>query len=126
MVQERIGRRRLVVGAHYGTRDFIVQRMTALIMAIYTLILVFYTVFVPDLNFESWRAVFVFKVGVLPVGQTLATVVFVSIAWHAWVGVRDIWMDYARSDGLRMILQTLTAMWLVAAIVFFAQILWSL
>lgn len=126
MAQERIGRHRLVVGAHYGTRDFIVQRMTALIMAIYTLILVFYTVFVPDLDFESWRAVFVFKVGVLPVGQTLATVVFVSIAWHAWVGVRDIWMDYARSDGLRMILQTLTAMWLVAAIVFFAQILWSL
>lgn len=126
MAQERIGRHRLVVGAHYGTRDFIVQRMTALIMAIYTLILVFYTVFVPDLNFESWRAVFLFKVGVLPVGQTLATVVFVSIAWHAWVGVRDIWMDYARSDGLRMILQTLTAMWLVGAIVFFAQILWSL
>lgn len=126
MAQERIGRRRLVVGAHYGTRDFIVQRMTAVIMAIYTLILVVYAVFVPDLNFESWRALFVFKIGVLPVGQTLATVVFVSIAWHAWVGVRDIWMDYARSDGLRIILQTLTAMWLVATIVFFAQILWSL
>lgn len=126
MAQERIGRRRLVVGAHYGTRDFIVQRMTAVIMAIYTLVLVIYAVFVPDLNFESWRALFIFKVGVLPVGQTLATVVFVSIVWHAWVGVRDIWMDYARSDGLRMILQTLTAMWLVAAIVFFAQILWSL
>lgn len=126
MAHERIGRRRLVVGAHYGTRDFIVQRMTAIIMAIYTLALVIYAVFVPELNFESWRALFIFKIGVLPVGQMLATVVFVSLAWHAWVGVRDIWMDYARSDGLRMILQTLSAMWLVGAIVFFAQILWSL
>ncbi|MBV6273815.1 succinate dehydrogenase, hydrophobic membrane anchor protein [Alcaligenaceae bacterium CGII-47] len=126
MAHERIGRHRLVVGAHYGTRDFIVQRMTAVIMAVYTLVLVFYTVFGSSLDFESWRAFFIFKVGVLPVGQLLATVVFISIAWHAWVGVRDIWMDYARSDGLRMILQALTVMWLAAAVVFFAQILWSL
>lgn len=126
MAQERIGRHRLVVGAHYGTRDFIVQRATAVIMAVYTLVLVFYTVFVPDLNFETWRHVFLFTVGTLPVGQLLATVVFVSLAWHAWVGVRDIWMDYARSDGLRLILQVLTLMWLVAAVVFFAKILWSL
>ncbi len=124
--QERIGRRRLVVGAHYGTRDFIVQRMTAVIMAVYTLALVLYAIFVPSLDFESWRAFFSFTVGVLPLGQLLATVAFLSLAWHAWVGVRDIWMDYAPSDGLRLFLQVLTIMWLVAAVVFFAQILWSL
>lgn len=126
MAQERIGRHRLVVGAHYGTLDFIVQRATAVIMAVYTLALVFYAVFVPDLNFDSWRRVFLFTLGTLPVGQLLATVVFVSLAWHAWVGVRDIWMDYARSDGLRLVLQVLTLLWLVAAVVFFAKILWSL
>lgn len=126
MAQERIGRHRLVVGAHYGTLDFIVQRATAVIMAVYTLALVLYAVFVPDLNFDSWRHVFLFSLGTLPVGQLLATVVFVSLAWHAWVGVRDIWMDYARSDGLRLVLQVLTLLWLVAAVVFFAKILWSL
>ena len=124
--QERIGRRRLVVGAHYGTRDFIVQRATAVIMAVYTLALVLYAVFVPSLDFESWRAFFSFTVGALPLGQLLATVAFLSLAWHAWVGVRDIWMDYARNDGLRLFLEVLTIMWLVAAVVFFAQILWSL
>ncbi|HUH39733.1 MAG TPA: succinate dehydrogenase, hydrophobic membrane anchor protein [Castellaniella sp.] len=126
MAQERIGRRRLVVGAHYGTRDFIVQRMTAIIMAFYTLALVLYAVFVPHLDFESWRVFFSFTVAALPLGQLLATVAFLSLAWHAWVGMRDIWMDYAHSDGLRLILQVLTIMWLVAAVVFFAQILWSL
>lgn len=126
MTQERIGRHRLVVGAHYGTRDFIVQRATAVIMAVYTLVVVLYAVFASNLDFESWRRLFTFTVGVLPVGQLLATVAFVSLAWHAWVGVRDIWMDYARSDGLRLVLQVLTLMWLVASVIFFAQILWSL
>lgn len=126
MVKERIGRKRLVVGAHYGTRDFIVQRATAVIMAIYTLVLVLYAVFVPSLDFESWRAFFSFTIGTLPVGQLLAVLAFLSLAWHAWIGVRDIWMDYVRADGLRLFLQVLTILWLVAAVVFFAQILWSL
>ncbi|MFT0531278.1 succinate dehydrogenase, hydrophobic membrane anchor protein [Castellaniella hirudinis] len=126
MTHERIGRKRLVVGAHYGTRDFIVQRMTAVIMAVYTLVLVFYAVFVPSLDFESWRAFFIFTVGALPVGQMLATLAFLSLIWHAWVGVRDIWMDYAHSDGLRLALQVLTALWLVASAAFFVKILWSL
>lgn len=126
MAHERIGRKRLVVGAHYGTRDFIVQRMTALLMAIYTLVLVLYAVFVPSLDYESWRAFFTFTVGTVPLGQLLASLAFFSLAWHAWVGVRDIWMDYAKPDGLRLILEVLTALWLVAAVVFFVQILWSL
>ncbi|MGB6241875.1 MAG: succinate dehydrogenase, hydrophobic membrane anchor protein [Castellaniella sp.] len=123
---ELIGRKRLVVGAHYGTRDFIAQRATAVIMAAYTLALVLYAVFVPSLDFESWRAFFAFTVGTLPVGQLLAFLAFVSLAWHAWIGVRDIWMDYVRAAGLRLFLQVLTLLWLVAAVVFFAQILWSL
>ncbi|WP_323017219.1 succinate dehydrogenase, hydrophobic membrane anchor protein [Castellaniella sp.] len=126
MTQERIGRKRLVVGAHYGTRDFIAQRATAVIMAVYTLALVLYAIFVPSLNFESWRAFFSFTIGTLPVGQLLAVLAFLSLSWHAWIGVRDIWMDYVRSAGLRLFLQVLTILWLVAAVVFFAQILWSL
>ena len=126
MAEQRIGRKRLVVGAHYGTRDFIVQRVTAVIMAFYTLALVLYAVFVPSLDFESWRIFFAFTVGTLPVGQLLATLAFLSLAWHAWIGVRDIWMDYIRSAGLRLFLQALTILWLVGAVVFFAKILWSL
>lgn len=126
MGNERIGRKRLVVGAHYGTRDFIAQRMTALIMAIYTLVLVLYAVFVPSLDYDSWRVFFTFTVGTLPLGQLLASLAFLSLAWHAWIGVRDIWMDYAKPDGLRLILEVLTALWLVAAVIFFVKILWSL
>jgi succinate dehydrogenase / fumarate reductase membrane anchor subunit len=124
--QGRLGTHRLVVGAHYGTIDFIVQRVTAVIMAVYTLVLFFGIIFTSDMNFESWRGLFAFTVGAIPVGQLLATLAFLSLAWHAWIGVRDIWMDYVRPAGLRLFLQALTILWLVGAIVFFAKILWSL
>ena len=124
--QQRLGTKRLVVGAHYGTLDFIVQRVTAVIMAIYTLILFFGFLFSSDMNFEAWRQLFTFQVGVLPVGQLLATLAFFSVAWHAWIGVRDIWMDYVTPAGLRLLLQTLTVLWLVGSIVYFAKVLWSL
>src|SRR5690606_988666 len=125
MAQERLGTQRLVVGAHYGTIDFIAQRVTAIIMAVYTLVLFFGVIFTSDMNFESWRGLFTFTVGALPVGQLLATLAFLSLAWHAWIGVRDIWMDYVRSAGLRLLLQVLTLLWLVGAVVYFAKILWS-
>ncbi|HEY9279790.1 MAG TPA: succinate dehydrogenase, hydrophobic membrane anchor protein [Eoetvoesiella sp.] len=124
--QERIGTKRLVVGAHYGTMDFIVQRCTAIIMAVYTLVLFFGIIFTSEMNFESWRFLFTFHWGALPVGQLLATLAFLSLAWHAWIGIRDIWMDYVTSAGLRLFLQVLTILWLVGSVVYFAKILWSL
>ena len=124
--QERIGTKRLVVGAHYGTLDFIVQRCTAIIMATYTIILLLGILFTSSMNYEGWRNLFTFHWGVLPVGQLLATLAFFSLAWHAWIGVRDIWMDYVRSAGLRLFLQVLTVLWLVGSIVYFAKVLWSL
>ncbi|MGB6103448.1 MAG: succinate dehydrogenase, hydrophobic membrane anchor protein [Pusillimonas sp.] len=126
MAQERIGVHRLVVGAHYGTLDFIAQRVTAVIMAVYTLVLLAGILFTPELNFEGWRGLFTFTCLSLPVGQLLATLAFLSLAWHAWIGVRDIWMDYVRSAGLRLFLQVLTILWLVGAVIYFAKILWSL
>lgn len=122
--QERIGRKRLVVGAHYGTFDFIVQRVTAYYMAIYTVVL-FLGYLVTPAGYEGWRALFTFSVGSLPLGQFLATAGFVAVCWHAWVGVRDIWMDYVRHAGARMALYAVTVLWLVGSLVYFLQILWS-
>ena len=126
MAQERIGTQRLVVGAHYGTIDFIAQRVTAVIMAVYTLVLLGGILFTSALDFEGWRNLFTFTCLSLPVGQLLATLAFLSLAWHAWIGVRDIWMDYVRLAGLRLFLQVLTILWLVGAVIYFAKILWSL
>jgi len=50
----------------------------------------------------------------------------VALAWHAWIGVRDIWMDYVKPVGVRLALQVLTLLWLLGSVVYFAHILWSL
>lgn len=126
MAQQSLGHKRLVVGAHYGTIDFIAQRVTAIIMAIYTVVLLVGFLFMGELNYENWRNLFAFTCLGMPVGQMLATVAFLSVAWHAWIGVRDIWMDYVRAPGLRLFLQVLTLLWLAGTVAFFAKILWSL
>lgn len=125
--EERIGTKRLVVGAHYGTFDFIVQRVTAVIMVIYTLVFLLGVLFTSEMNYEGWVNLFNYKLfNAIPLGQALSSLFFISLAWHAWVGVRDIWMDYIKPTGLRLALQTLTVLWLVGSIIYFLQIIWSL
>ncbi|RXN83650.1 succinate dehydrogenase, hydrophobic membrane anchor protein [Achromobacter aloeverae] len=116
----------LVVGAHYGTMDFLAQRLTAIIMAVYTLVLFIGVLVMPGFTYESWKALFTFHVYALPLGQLLVTLAFLSLAYHAWIGVRDIWMDYVRPVGVRLLLQVLTVLWLVGSVVYFAQIIWRL
>ena len=121
---QQIGTKRVVVGAHYGTFDFIVQRVTAVILAVYTIILLIGFLSMSGVTYDGWLNLFTFTVGMFPMGQVLATLAFISICWHAWIGVRDIWMDYVKPIGVRMLLQVLTILWLVGTLAYFVHILW--
>jgi len=48
-----------------------------------------------------------------------------SLFWHAWIGVRDIYMDYIKSTALRLGLQVITILVLIGYAVWMIQILWS-
>lgn len=122
---EKIGQRRVVVGAHYGTAEFIIQRVTAIILAVYTLILLIGILTMSGFTYEGWRNLFTFDVVGMPVGQVLATLAFLSLAWHAWIGVRDIWMDYVKPVGIRLTLFVLTILWLAGAAIYFITIVWG-
>ena len=55
----------------------------------------------------------------------VATLLFAfSLAWHAWVGVRDILMDYIKPDGPRLALQVLTLLLLATYVGWTVQVLW--
>jgi succinate dehydrogenase / fumarate reductase membrane anchor subunit len=111
--------KRIVVGAHYGTRDWLAQRVTAVIMAVYSLILAVVVMSGFPLNYGVWKDLF--SRGWMRV----ATLLFVvSLAWHAWVGVRDILMDYIKHDGLRLTTQVLTLLLLGAYVAWSIQVLW--
>lgn len=115
----RIGSKRLVVGAHYGLRDWLAQRVTATIMAVYTVILLVLFFGAHDFSYEGWASIFAAQ------WMKLATfVMLLSLFYHAWVGVRDIWMDYVKPVGVRLLLQSLTIVWMLACAGYAAQILW--
>jgi succinate dehydrogenase / fumarate reductase membrane anchor subunit len=111
---------RIVVGAHYGLRDWLAQRLTAVVMALYTLLMLV-AVPIGAGSYEAWR-------GLMSHGLIrFATFVFIlSLCYHAWVGVRDIWMDYVKSTALRLTLHVLTILFLVGNAGWATQIIWRL
>jgi succinate dehydrogenase / fumarate reductase membrane anchor subunit len=50
---------------------------------------------------------------------------FLALLYHAWVGVRDIIMDYVKPTGIRLALQTLVGTALVFYLVWSVSILWG-
>ena len=55
----------------------------------------------------------------------VATLLFAaSLAWHAWVGVRDILMDYIKPAGMRLTLEVLVLLTIAAYVGWTIQILW--
>jgi succinate dehydrogenase / fumarate reductase membrane anchor subunit len=110
----------MVVDAHYGLRDWLVQRITAVVMAAYTVLLLIMLLAMPTHNFATWRALF------SPQWMKFATLLFVAaLLWHAWVGVRSILMDYIKSDGGRLWLYVIVFAALVVYGAWAVQILWS-
>ncbi len=123
-LNEKIGTKRLVVGAHYGTFEYLAQRVTAIIMAVYTLVLLIGILTMSGFTYQGWHNLFTFTVVMMPIGQILASLTMISLAWHAWIGVRDIWMDYVGNVGVRLFLMVMTLLWLVGSVVYFINILW--
>ncbi|MDP4591215.1 MAG: succinate dehydrogenase, hydrophobic membrane anchor protein [Burkholderiaceae bacterium] len=123
--QEKIGQNRLVVGAHYGTAQYIIQRVTAIILVVYTLVLLIGILSMSGFTYEGWRNLFTFQVMLMPVGQVLASLAFISLAWHAYIGIRDIWMDYVKPVGIRLGLYVLSILWLAGAAIYFIVIVWG-
>lgn len=103
------GSKRTVVGAHYGIRDWMVQRVTGVLMALFTIVLLAKLIFsTGSVGYDLWAGIFA------PQWMKFLTfAVIVSLAWHVWVGVRDIWMDYVKPVGLRLVLNVFTLVWLV-------------
>jgi succinate dehydrogenase / fumarate reductase membrane anchor subunit len=118
--KNNIGPRRLVVGAHYGVKDWLAQRVTAIVMAVFTVVLLVSFLTGQNFTYEGWAGLFArqwFKL--------FALVTFLGLFYHAWVGIRDIWMDYVKNAGVRLILMLATIFWLVACAAWTVQILWS-
>ena len=96
--------KRIVVGAHYGLKDWLAQRITAVVMAIYAILVAFGALRHGPFDYDAWRAF------AAQGWMRFATFVFViALGYHAWVGMRDIVMDYVKSTGIRLTLHAVVA-----------------
>lgn len=115
------GSKRTVVGAHYGLRDWISQRATAVLMALFSLTLVIQLLLPGELGYDRWAGIFAREWM-----KIFTFVVIVSLLLHVWVGVRDVLMDYVQPVALKLVLQVATIVWLVGCGGWAIQVLWRL
>jgi succinate dehydrogenase / fumarate reductase membrane anchor subunit len=112
--------RREAVGAHYGFKDWLLQRLTAVLMTAYTLLLLGIVLWHGGIDYPLWRALFANG------AFLLASFLFmVALLYHAWIGVRDIYMDYVKPVALRLALQSISVAVLIAYLGWTIQILWG-
>jgi succinate dehydrogenase / fumarate reductase, membrane anchor subunit len=120
-MSQNYGTKRIVTGAHYGLRDWLAQRVTAVLMALFTVVLLAQVIFGEPLSYYKWAGIFSHQWM-----KTLTFVVIIALLYHAWVGVRDIWMDYIKPVGVRLALQVFSIVWLVGCAGWAIQVLWRL
>jgi len=108
------------VGAHYGLGDWLLQRLTAVVMALFTVVMFLALVTEAPHGYAAWKAMFS---GTL---VRLSTMLFLaSLLYHAWVGMRDILMDYLKATSVRLTAQSVVGFMLVFYLIWAASILWG-
>ncbi|MBH9575512.1 succinate dehydrogenase, hydrophobic membrane anchor protein [Inhella proteolytica] len=115
------GNKRLVTGARYGLRDWLAQRITGALMALFTVVVLVQMLLPGAIGYDRWAGIFAAQWM-----KVLTFTVILSLAYHAWVGVRDIWMDYVKPVGIRLTLHVFTLVWLVGCTGWALQVLWRL
>ena len=92
-----------------GLRAWLLQRLSALYMGVYLLSFFAYMLINAPADYQTWR-------------QTLAEpwvalammLFFAAMLAHAWVGIRDVIIDYVHCPSLRLGLFSLTGLALLA------------
>ncbi|MCY1165658.1 MULTISPECIES: succinate dehydrogenase, hydrophobic membrane anchor protein [Polaromonas] len=114
------GSKRIVVGAHYGLRDWLAQRVTAALMALFTVLVLAQIIFSKGpIGYDLWAGIFSAQWM-----KVLTFTVIVALLWHVWVGMRDIWMDYVKPASIKLVLNVFTIVWLVGCAGWAIQVLW--
>lgn len=105
---------------HQGLRDWVIQRVSAIFMAIYSVALIVYILCHPGLSFAEWH--YLFSTQWMKVGTILF---LLCLMGHAWIGIWTIFTDYVKPFVLRSVLNLLVLLMLVACFIWGILILWS-
>lgn len=118
MVKERKS-----LSAGHGIGAWLQQRITAVIMLIAIFVVFAFLVLANDLidsNFITWQQFFSFTFV-----KIFMQIVMIAVMIHAWIGMRDVVMDYVKSYSARITMFTMIIVWLTGCAIYSAIILWS-
>ena len=102
-----------------GLKDWLAQRISAVIMALYVCLLAGFFATHTPVSFADLHTLFGF------LWMKLMTLfVLISFAVHAWIGMWTVFSDYVKNTVLRISLLILLKIFLVAEIVWCIYILW--
>ncbi len=111
-----------------GLYDWVVQRVSAVILLLYILFLAFIFITRPDMQYQEWRALFASN----PV-RIFTLIALLSLCAHAWIGMWTIATDYltskmlgASANKVRFVFELLCLVVLLVYVVWGVQILWSI
>lgn len=103
-----------------GLSDWVIQRVTAIVLGLYIIFLFGYFVMHPQLDFTTWKALFscnVFRI--------ISFLAFFSLVLHTWVGIWTVLTDYIHGAYVRLFLQVLVILSLVGFLVWAINIIWG-
>ena len=105
---------------HRGLRDWLVQRVTALLIGAYAVFILVYFLYHPSVYFSQWHRLFHHLLM-----KVFTFAVLFSIVWHAWIGLWTVFTDYIKNRSLRLALEMLVILLLVGYLSWGFEILWT-
>lgn len=107
-------------GARRGLGLWLAQRASAAVMLFYLPGFLIYVVLAAPLDHAAWRGLFV------PVTAKVASLLFAAaVLLHAWIGLREILIDYLHALAVRLALLFLFAALYAGCLLWAIEILWG-
>ena len=103
-----------------GVADFFLQRLSAIIILLYTLFLLGFYLGHAPINFMVWHDLFAHTAM-----RLLSLMALLALLAHAWIGMWAVLTDYIKLVPLRAMIQVLIIIMLLACFAWGVQILWS-
>ena len=103
-----------------GMRTWLLQRMTAVYIALYIIVAAVFLLPAMPMTYSEWRGVFSSPFA------NIATLLFIyALLAHAWVGVRDILIDYIHNLSLRFILMSILGLLQFSLAIWVSMVMFS-
>ena len=103
-----------------GLHDWFVQRLSAVVMALYTVYLGWFVATTPELGYEQWLAFFQ-----QPFAKVFSLITLLLLTLHIWIGLWIVSTDYIKPLALRMLFQAVVILSCLFILIWGIQILWS-